>query len=184
MPYEPPPTKASARAVLERHKGAIVVLMNLMLVRHLASVYHEFEGDVVEAIVLGEIAHYNLSPLIGRARNVHELSAAIGTGDAELAGLVPTNTYSIAQATGIPRETVRRKVAKLARRGWIVRERGGNLFVAADTHSAFTELHVERLRDLLATSRSIETLFVIERRESTRRRRQERGGTRASHARS
>lgn len=33
-----------------------------------------------------------------------------------------TNVRSISEATGIPRETVRRKVADLLARGWIVRE--------------------------------------------------------------
>jgi hypothetical protein len=36
------------------------------------------------------------------------------------------NTHSIAESSGIPRETVRRKVAKLVRNGWIAR-RGSTL---------------------------------------------------------
>ena len=37
------------------------------------------------------------------------------------------NTYSLAQYTQIPRETVRRKVAALIERGWVVCDARGNL---------------------------------------------------------
>ncbi len=172
MPHPSPPSRPATRAALERHAGAITVLMNMMLVRHLIGVYKAFDGDVVAAIVLGEIAHYNLSPLIGRTRTPVELSEALQAGRDTLSQtFVPTNTFSIAQATGIPRETVRRKVADLVRRGWIVRDADGNLFVAAEANAAFAEFHVERLQDLLAASRAIETLLQDDPGASARRRR-------------
>ena len=37
----------------------------------------------------------------------------------------PTNTQSIADATGIPRESVRRKLAALQSKGWVTRNDGG-----------------------------------------------------------
>jgi hypothetical protein len=154
-----PPSRSAVRAALDRHEGAILVLMNLMLVRHLIDVYREFEGDMVAAIVLGEIAHHNLSPLINRAPTVLAMSQALREDEGTLRqSLLPTNTFSIAQGTGIPRETVRRKVATLARRGWIERDGKGNLYVAPGTHDAFSEFHVDRLLDLLTTSRAIEAL--------------------------
>lgn len=39
---------------------------------------------------------------------------------------VPTNALSISQFTGIPRETVRRRVLKLEANGWIRRDKEGN----------------------------------------------------------
>lgn len=47
------------------------------------------------------------------------------------------NLRSIAEFSGIPRETVRRKIADLTERGWIVRTEDGNL---AATHKASTDL--------------------------------------------
>ena len=46
------------------------------------------------------------------------------------------NTHSISESSGIPRETVRRKVGELVRKGWIVRN-GTNLHF---TSKAFAEL--------------------------------------------
>lgn len=36
--------------------------------------------------------------------------------------IAPCNALSISDATGMPRETVRRKVKELEKRGWLVRE--------------------------------------------------------------
>jgi hypothetical protein len=148
------------RAAVGRHAGAIQVLMNMMFVRHLIGVYRAFGGDLVAAIVLGEVAHHNLAPLISGARTPRELSGALQAQGADPHRMfLPTNTFSIAQATGIPRETVRRKVASLTRRGWMVKDADGNLFVAAGTEASFATFHVERLHDLLEAARAIETLL-------------------------
>ena len=148
------------RAAFDRHAGAIQLLMNMMFVRHLIGVYRAFGGDLVAAIVLGEVAHHNLAPLISSARTPRELSGALRAQGAALhRRFLPTNAFSIAQATGIPRETVRRKVASLTRRGWMVKDADGNLFVAASTEASFATFHGERLRDLLEAARAIETLL-------------------------
>jgi hypothetical protein len=161
MPQNHPPRRVSiARAVFDRHGGAVMVLMNTMFVRHLIGVYRAFDGDPVAAIVLGEVAHHNLVPMVNRARRPQELSETLralvrsGRGN-----LLPTNAFSIAQATGIPRETVRRKIASLTRRGWMAKDAGGNLFVSLKTHEAFAAFHVERLNDLLETAHAIESLL-------------------------
>lgn len=147
------------RPAFDRHAGAITVLMNLMFVRHLTSVYQAFDGDIVAAIVLGEIAHHNYAPFINRARTPRELSEAL---NALAAGshedLLPTNAYSIAQATGIPRESVRRRIAGLVRRGWLEKDANGNLFVSSSAFGAFAERNFERANDLLDAAGAIQTL--------------------------
>ena len=149
------------RSAVNRHPRAITLLMNMMFIRHLIALYRSFDGDLVEAVVLGEVAHHNLAPLFNASRTPHELSEALHLADVERRQtLLPTNAFSIAQATGIPRETVRRKVASLTRRGWLARDADGNLFVAADASRAFTTFNVERLRDLLETVHAIETLLA------------------------
>ena len=41
----------------------------------------------------------------------------------------PINIQSIADSTGIPRETVRRKVSVLQEKGWVTRDLDGRLFI-------------------------------------------------------
>lgn len=156
----PPLRPAVEQALAGRHARAVIVLMNMMFVRHLLGLYREFDGDMVSVIVLGEVAHHNMSAMMSGARSPLELSQSLlAAVDTPHQTLIPTNVFSIAQATGIPRETVRRKVDNLARRGWLVKERGGNLFVTASARASFAPFHVERMVDLLETARAIDTLL-------------------------
>jgi hypothetical protein len=149
------------RAAFDRHARAIMVLMNMMFVRHIIGLYRTFGGDLVAAVVLGEVAHHNLAPLINLARTPNELSENLRTSEGQRhRSFLPTNAFSIAQATGIPRETVRRKIASLARRGWLEKDADANLFVAAEATRAFAEFNYERVHDLLDAAHAIDTLLA------------------------
>jgi hypothetical protein len=149
------------RADFEKHARAITVLMNAMFVRHLVALYGAFEGDLVAVIVLGEVAHHNLASLINRAGTPRELSALLHAREGtRQQALLPTNAFSIAQATGIPRETVRRKVASLTRRGWLEKDAGGNLYVAAEAAAAFADFNYGRVGDLLDVAHAIDALIA------------------------
>jgi hypothetical protein len=165
MKHDASPLRTSfGRAALGRNGGAIQLVMNMMFVRHLVSVYRAFGGDLVAAIVLGEVAHHNLVPVIGSAHTPRELADALrGKGRSLPRTFLPTNSFSIAQATGIPRETVRRKVASLTRQGWIAKDADGNLFVEASAETAFAAFNLERLTDLVETSEAIQSLLPEER---------------------
>ncbi|HSP91024.1 MAG TPA: hypothetical protein VLN08_08960, partial [Vicinamibacterales bacterium] len=43
------------------HAAAIALLTNVFHVRHLLRLYAAFDGDLLEALVLGEVAHHNFS---------------------------------------------------------------------------------------------------------------------------
>ena len=58
-------------------------------------------------------------------------------------GLKPCNAYSIAAATGLPRETVRRKIGRLIELGWICREDNGHLYI--------TEVALEQFGSMLSS---------------------------------
>ena len=63
------------------------------------------------------------------------------------------NLQSIADYSGIPRETVRRKEATLVARGWVERDAQGLLAItdlAKDSLDGLTDSSVRYLRELLA----------------------------------
>ena len=146
-------------AAYARHETAIAVIMNLFFVRHLIQTYEAFDGDLLEAIVLGEIAHHNIAALRASASSPHELSEVLAGTRPPAATMLPTNAFSIAQASGIPRETVRRKVASLERRGWITRDGEGNLHVTDRPMLRFGAFNRERCSELLQAARDIEQLL-------------------------
>ena len=75
-------------------------------------------------------------------------------------GLKPCNAYSIAAATGLPRETVRRKIGRLIELGWICREDNGHLFITEIALEQFGSMLSSRaLAELLETADHVRTLL-------------------------
>ena len=72
----------------------------------LRELYRTFDGDITLALVLGEIGQYGAASLYLDGRSPDHQPRCC-------------NALSIAQASGIPRETVRRKLKKLLDAGWI-----------------------------------------------------------------
>jgi hypothetical protein len=148
------------RTQYEAHKGAIAVMMGHFLLRHLNLLYQEFDGDLILPIVLGEIAHHNIIRLYsheGRCLDVQERTQRDPDG---LKNLERSNAYSISEATGIPRETVRRKIDKLVEKGWIVKSSRGEVTITEAVSKHFTkDFNKKLLVELLETSECITRLL-------------------------
>lgn len=74
-----------------------------------------FDGDLLKAYLLAEV--HGRHP-IAQARH--------GQDDA---GYAFSNIHSLAEATGFPRETVRRKILQLIEAGWVTRLKNGGLLL-------------------------------------------------------
>lgn len=127
---------------------AAAVMLARYQIRSLRRLFEEFERDILLPILLGEIALHNIGALENGCESL--LSA-----DSEQVApmLRPCNAYSIAAATGLPRETVRRKIVRLAELGWISRQDNGHLFLTAKAMDYFGCLLGSReLPELLETA--------------------------------
>lgn len=83
------------------------------LAEHLTDLSREFGGDLQPAIILAVLGQRMIQARI-----------AVDGG----AGTIPPPVMAVARiadVTGIPRETVRRKLAELERRGWVERHKEG-----------------------------------------------------------
>lgn len=116
--------------------------------RLLVTLREDFDGDLDAMLVL-------LTLSLGTERQ--NWGEAL-LGQAEQTGAVRvTNTLSISQATGIPRETVRRKLDAMAAKGWIVRDAKRNW---APTRRAAEDLRkgsretIDFVRALLSAARA------------------------------
>lgn len=83
-------------------------------VEHLSDVSRAFSGDLQQAMVLAILGQVRLRA-VREAMAGGEPLAAKMQGDG-------TTASRIADVTGIPRETVRRKLDALRRKGWVVQE--------------------------------------------------------------
>lgn len=151
----PPDAPPSPHRVLK----SVALLLARHEIRSLRRWFDDFDRDILLPILLGEIALHNIGALQnGVARRAGTRIAKALPANAEVSAatgsaLKPCNAYSIAAATGLPRETVRRKIVRLVELGWIHRLDNGHLFVTDEALEQFgTMLSSRALAELLETA--------------------------------
>jgi DNA-binding transcriptional ArsR family regulator len=141
----------------EANRARISLALSEFTVPLLSRIYHAFDGDVVGAIVLGEIAHRNVEEWLARYENSAELLDDPARRETLMR---PCNALSIAESCGLPRETVRRKVVTLTERGYIYRSEEGFLFLTRTVGDDFEDMTAKLVEELLATARRLESLLA------------------------
>jgi len=119
----------------------IAFQLGKVLTQALRESYRAFDGDLTMALVLGELGQYAAAPshedlLNKRSRNPRG-----------------SNAYSISAASGIPRETVRRKLDKLIARGWIIETPDGKLALNPAQDPPLAVLFADYNRQILQAMR-------------------------------
>lgn len=120
------------------------------LTRHLVACRAAFDGDLDLFLVLTIIGERSFTP---RNAPAGMTEAQFRASPVNLVAPAAVNLQSIADFSGIPRETVRRKIGVLVARGWVQRSPAGFLTVtdqAKDSLQALTDSSARYLRDLLA----------------------------------
>jgi len=167
-PLKPNPgaQQATARpsyspAVYERHSGEISLHMSHFLLDYLRAIYAQFDGDLALVIVLGEIAHHNTAQHFTAAGLDSDALRRLRSEGASWQRLNTCNAYSLAQATGLPRETIRRKIADLEKRGWVERvaKRGVRITPVVAQHFQ-PDFNLKLLTGLLHTADRIRGLLA------------------------
>jgi hypothetical protein len=125
----------------------------------LSRIYHAFDGDMVAALVLGEIAHRNVEAWLAEYENAEE---QLDDPTRREALMRPCNALSIAESCGLPRETVRRKIVMLIDRGYIYRSEAGFLFLTRNVGDDFKDMTARNVEELLATARRLQSLLAKE----------------------
>lgn len=141
----------------EANRARISVALSEFTVPLLSRIYRAFDGDMVAAIVLGEIAHRNVETWLAEYENSEQLLHDPARRETLMR---PCNALSIAEACGLPRETVRRKVVMLTERGYIYRSAEGFLFLTRTVGDDFEDTTAKLVEELLATARRLESLLA------------------------
>jgi hypothetical protein len=145
-----------ARPGYQANRARISLALSEFTVPLLSRIYQAFAGDMVAAIVLGEIAHRNVEAWLAEQRNPE---GTLRDPASRTAVMRPCNALSIAQACGLPRETVRRKVVLLEAQGYIYRSAEGHLFLTQTVGDGFEDMTATLVEELLATARRLEALL-------------------------
>lgn len=141
-------------------KGEALLHMSHFFLGYLSEIYRAFDGDLVKCIILGEISHHNTARYFSNhsidsdtLRNIH---AQPGKWE-EMDGC---NAYSLSLATGIPRETIRRKVNELEKLGWITNDKQTGLRITLKCGEHFAPDFSLRVLDrMLGAAGVLQTLL-------------------------
>ena len=119
----------------------IAIHLGRVITRVLRDCYRTFDGDLTMALVFGELGQYVAAPLHEPSRYRHAHGAR------------GSNVYSISAASGIPRQTVRRKLDRLIARGWIIENPDGKLTLNLAHDPPLATLFADDNRQLLQAMR-------------------------------
>lgn len=111
------PTAAEVAEIFEADYLGYQYRLVEFLAEHLADVSRTFDGDMHAPVILANIGQVSLQATAAARDNGNSL----GEAPADRRGMTACR---LADVTGIPRETVRRKLAAMAERGWIERQDG------------------------------------------------------------
>lgn len=124
-----------------------VVMLRYMTSR-LRAIYQAYGGDMVLCLVLGEIATRNTDLIRPERYGYNQPNASQRQ-------YLPCNALSIEQVTGIPRETIRRKIAKLLALGWIEKTPDDMYIISDKSKEVFAAFDDAQLFDFINTFHQI-----------------------------
>lgn len=149
----------------ERFPREITMLIGWFVTHHMHHLYKRFGGDMTLALILGEIAHHNISPFVKESR-IGDKGDTIGWDLGYLhESLEPCNPFSISEATGIPRETCRRKVEKLVECGYIRKHPNGGYTIVEGISDHFRDFNRKAFQRWMAVTRDMQKLVEAAKRE-------------------
>jgi hypothetical protein len=148
-------------ASYDRHMTAATIVLTEFFMDYLRSLYRAFDGDVTAALVLGEVGQTNVRRFIHEHHWDHIPTREI---DSHPPGLADTargcSALSAALASGVPRETARRKLKELEAKGWIARDASGEYVATEAVRLHFApEFNREICRALLNTAARLQDVM-------------------------
>lgn len=143
------------------HSSEIATLMGWFFLRYLGRIYEKFEGDFVLAIVLGEIAHHNICRFYSKGKPRDSKKVTGLTSRQVWDDLESCNAFSLSAATGIPRETIRRKISILLKKGWIQKiSTGGYVILPGVSEHFANDFSLQTFMDLMETSEDLRSILA------------------------
>lgn len=140
-----------APEVYAQHRKRLEILLNRFMTDKLRSLYQAFDGDLLLFLVLVEVASLNIGA-------EHYNYARKGGGGISKKFYLPCGIAEVSRTSGIPRETVRRRLKTLVELGWL-KEVADRKYVIADKYAVLTALIERQLVDLLEVNEEIQRIL-------------------------
>ncbi len=148
-------TMAIDQKLFDQNFYRVSYLLSRFTVPYMRSAYREFDGDILLNIVIGEIGTRNLGQFYEASHDSETFESRLDDVSEHPRLLRPCNALSISDATGIPRETVRRKVNALIKRGWVSQNERGHLYLTHEVAKHFQRFLFSLIEELLPAANEL-----------------------------
>lgn len=157
-----PPLPKDFDARFERAFGLVAYVANRHVLDHMRRITLELRMDLDTVFIWGTLAHLNVAPRLPPGADPSRVLT--DTGMLPEGKLNTVRLADLSQITGMPRETVRRKLEKLQKQGKVQRdEDGGWVIVQSSVDASLRAFTRETTLRLLAAAG--EVVSVLERAE-------------------
>ena len=143
-------------AAFDRAFTLVAFMMNRHLVDHMVRTARRFGVDFETLVIWAVVAHQNAAHLMPPGSMPSTTLNEVGRlPESATPSLRPLRLRDVAQITGIPRETARRKLKTLAEAGWLVDTKEGWIVNRGRTDPDLRTFSLETARRFLATASDI-----------------------------
>lgn len=138
----------------QRAFGLLAFSVNRHIVDHMRRISVELSMDPESAQIWGSLAHLNVLPNLPLGTDPMVLLDELG--HKKDVKLQPIRLSELAQVTGLPRETVRRKLENLRKQGKVSRTEDGKwVYLSAGITEAEREFTRNTVRQFLMTAQTL-----------------------------
>lgn len=138
----------------QRAFGLLAFACNRFIMNHMRRISVEMKIDLESALIWGTLAHMNVLPTI--PMNANPMTVLDELGLKKDPALVPLKLSELTLITGLPRETVRRKLEKLNQKGKVERTVDGRwVYVQQGIGEFERQFTRESIVNLLRTANSV-----------------------------
>ena len=148
---------ADSEESFRRAFGLLAFAMNRHLAQHMRRVSRALDADLESVFVWATLAHLNAMNIALPGMDPLE---APTIGDAMLQALHPVRLTDVVQVTGLPRETVRRKLERLSAMGKVERNPDGRwVYRGTGVSDAEVEFTRKTVLKFLGTAQTLLTVL-------------------------
>ncbi len=141
----------------DRAFALVAYTANRHILEHMRRITLELDMDFDSVFIWGTLAHLNVAPLLTPGSDPVLANGSVG----DESGLKPVRLADLAQITGFPRETVRRKLLHLESRGKVEKTFDGRWrFALAGIDAKACAFTRESVLRLLKTADAVEEILA------------------------
>ncbi|MCA3181087.1 MAG: helix-turn-helix domain-containing protein [Burkholderiaceae bacterium] len=156
----PDPDRAPQPDPLDAAYSILAFTMNRCVVDQMLRSARQFGGDYERLILWGVVAHLNVAHLMPPGSLPSSVLDPHGLVPGASERLRPVRTSDLAQITGIPRETVRRKLGALERDGWIRQDDAGWFLDVERLDPSVRAFTLQSIRNFLQAARTMDAAIA------------------------